>query len=249
MQEHLYYQPLEIHHRKVRGFQMSLEAMRLPKETEGDSIKDYDGSLILGPQDSKLARSLIKAGDDHAKFSRGIICWMKISCQAGFLIEFETYRHGVECLSTTSSMHGELKGLSGPPLADQKQKDLSEKVYTRILHASYQALRSMYKARRLHRHPDWRILCHWIETLPYFAELIYPEATTIGDEYHRATVKYQGETLDVDFDFDPGEQATWNKEGKDDEYSVAYINGTDSELFCQETIDGVVRALRQRKNG
>jgi len=175
--EYWYYKPLQIHSREVEGWAWALEAMRLPKESEGDSEESPDSDIpIIGPQDRKLAKGLVKAGDDHAKFARGIITWMKISCQVGFLIEFETYRHGVECLSTTSAMHGELKGLSGLALADQKQRDLSEKVYTRILHISYQALRSMYKARRNHKHPDWAILCNFIENLPYFNILIYPEA-------------------------------------------------------------------------
>lgn len=69
-------------------------------------------------------------------------------------------------------MHMELSSLSGEDLAEQKQADLPNKQYTRILTASYQALRSMYHARRHHRHPDWHILCDWIETLPYAAELI-----------------------------------------------------------------------------
>jgi hypothetical protein len=40
---------------------------------------------------------------------------------------------------------------------------------------SYQALRAIYIARREHRHPDWRIFCKFIEILPSFKKLIYPE--------------------------------------------------------------------------
>jgi hypothetical protein len=126
----------------------------------------------VGKKDLELASRLVKAGDDHAKAIRGIVAWLEIDCQVGWLIEFETYRHGVECLSTSSSMYAELKGLKGKELAEQKQKDLPEKVYTRILTISYQALRHMYKARRNHRHPDWQIFCDMIETLPYAGELI-----------------------------------------------------------------------------
>lgn len=183
------YKPLRIKKCKVTGMMPALKAMRLPKGSKNDSkvlsgidpfTTDSDQYLHLGENDKQLARSLVKAGPDHAKFTRGIIAYLEMEMQAGFMIEFETYRHGVECLSTSSSMHGELKGLKGEELAEQKQKDLSEKVYTRILTVSYQALRSMYKARRNHRHPDWQIFCDFVESLPYFDVFIYPEAKKEG---------------------------------------------------------------------
>jgi len=165
------YKPLEIKKHEVHGVLWAMKAMRLPKQSKGDSWEPgYLGNP--GPKDLSLASNLVKSGDDHAKAMRGIVVWMKIKCQVGWLIEFETYRHGVECMSTTSSMHGELKKLKGEALAAQKQADLPAKVYTRILTISYQALRHIYKARRHHRHPDWHIFCDWIETLPYAAELI-----------------------------------------------------------------------------
>jgi hypothetical protein len=173
------YKPLEIITMEIGGFIPTMEAMRLPKNSTSDSEvinqRNIFEHFILGSDDARLATQLIRGGNDHAKAMRGIIVWSKMQLQTGWMIEFETYRHGTECLSTSSSMHGELKKLSGYALAEQKQRDLSEKVYTRIIHLSYQALRSMYRARRLHRHPDWRIMCHYIETLPYFDKLIYPE--------------------------------------------------------------------------
>lgn len=161
------YKPLKIIKHETRGINWAMEAMRLPKGSTGDTIENF-----IGPKDKTLASNLIKSGDDHSKAMRGIIVWMKIELQVGFMIEFETYRHGVECLSTSSSMHGELKSLKGEDLVEQKQADLPEKVYTRILHMSYQALRHIYRARRYHRHPDWAIMCDWIEQLPYAPELI-----------------------------------------------------------------------------
>jgi len=152
---------------QVCGITFSLAAMRLPK------AQSKSTTIAL---DLSLAAALIKAGNDHAKAMRGIITYLTLEMQVGFMIEFETYRHGVECLSTSSAMHGELKHLKGEDLADKKQADLPDKVYTRKLTLSYQALRAMYKARRNHRHPDWQIFCDFIETLPYFDKLIYPEA-------------------------------------------------------------------------
>jgi len=162
------YRPLEIELAEITGMMFSLEAMRLPKQQAPSNDME---------RDLRLAAALIKAGDDHAKAIRGIIAYVTVKMQTGFMIEFETYRHGVECLSTSSSMHNELRGKKGTALAIQKQLDLPAKVYTRKLTVSYQALRSMYRARRNHRHPDWQILCDWVECLPNFDALIYPEFT------------------------------------------------------------------------
>jgi hypothetical protein len=175
MTEH--YKPLEIRLDQVCGTRWAVEAMRLPKKSIGDSGScGFNGEVfVLGPQDAKLASALVRAGNDHAKAMRGIVVYLTVQLQVGFMIEFETYRIGAECLSTSSAMHGELKELTGVELAEQKQKDLPDKVYTRAIMFSYQALRSIYKARKNHRHPDWRIFCKFIETLPHFNVFIYPE--------------------------------------------------------------------------
>lgn len=164
------YIPLEIELRNVYGVAESLEAMRLPKSSQGDS-----SSCNIGPKDTRLASALIRGGDDHAKAFRGIMAYFVLRIQVGFMIEFETYRAGVECLSSSSSMHGELRLLTGPELAEEKQAGLSLKVYTRSVVVSYQTLRRMYRARRKHRHPDWQIWCDFIETMPHFDKLIMPE--------------------------------------------------------------------------
>jgi len=162
------WKPIEIELSEVCGVNHSLRAIRLPKPQS----REYTFEENL-----ELASRLVKAGDDHAKAIRGIQVYLEIKLQVGFMIEFETYRHGVECLSTSSAMHGELKGLRGDELAEEKQKGLVDKVYTRSLTMSYQALRNIYKARRNHRHPDWDIFCHFIESLPHFDKLIYPEGS------------------------------------------------------------------------
>lgn len=37
---------------------------------------------------------------------------------------------------------------------------------------NYRCLKNIYKQRKDHRLPEWREFCAWIETLPYFEELI-----------------------------------------------------------------------------
>jgi len=169
------YKPLEIELLSVHGVWESMLAMRLPKGTKSDSIAYAADTVDIGSEDANLAGRLIRAGSDHAKAMRGVVAYLRMNLQVGFMMEFETYRHGVECLSTSSAMHGELKELTGEALAEQKQADLPEKVYTRIIMVSYQALRAMYRARRKHRHPDWQIFCDFVEGLPHFDVLIFPE--------------------------------------------------------------------------
>lgn len=166
------YKPLKIKLLEVAGLWPSLKAMRLPKNSKGDSFWYFQNEFDLGVGDKKLAGNLIRAGDDHAKFARGIIAWIEIEFQEGWGIEFGEYRLGLERLSTSSTMHNELVGMSGTELATEKQLGLVDKVYKRIFTVSYQALRRMYKQRRNHKHPDWQIFCDFVETLPYFDELI-----------------------------------------------------------------------------
>ena len=86
------YIPLEISSDYLAsGLLPSMMAMRLPHESASDSTHKK-----LGPKDAKLAAKLIKAGPDHAKAMRGIVVWVELKMQIGWLIEFETYRHGVE---------------------------------------------------------------------------------------------------------------------------------------------------------
>ena len=42
---------------------------------------------------------------------------------------------------------------------------------TRTVQLNYQVLKTMYYARRNHKLDEWRTLCDWIESLPYFKEV------------------------------------------------------------------------------
>ena len=161
------YNPLQITILEEPRFTASLASVRLPK--------DQDISRYSTEDTMNLLSQLVRAGDDHGKAARGPDVIIQMSCQVGWLIEYVTYRIGVECLSSTSSMHNELKQLQGAELASQKQYDLVEKVYTRNEKISYQTLRRIYKQRFGHRHPDWKIFTDFIETLPLFEELIMPK--------------------------------------------------------------------------
>jgi len=168
----MHYIPLKLELTEpVAGIPSAMRAMRLPKDQTAKKQTDHE-----------LSSNLIKGGPDHAKCMRGIVAYVELKGQAGWLIEYMTYRIGlrelrdeVECLSSSSSMHNELAELRGVELAEQKQIDLVDKVYTRIDMISYQTMRWIYKSRRHHKHPDWQTFCDFIETLPNFTEFIMPK--------------------------------------------------------------------------
>jgi hypothetical protein len=160
------YKPITIELLHVQGIDIALMAMRNPRMSHEKASP---------ANDLKLAAKLIKAGDEHSKAIRGIVAWFEIDMQIGFMLEWDTYRVGVECLSTSSTMYMDHAGLKGEELAAAKQANLPDVVYHRTVMASYQALRRMYIQRRHHRHTDWQIFCDWVEVLPYFDWLIYPE--------------------------------------------------------------------------
>lgn len=72
--------------------------------------------------------------------------------------------------------------------AEQLKKDLNDAItkrYLEILYSNpagfnitarmttnYRCLKNIYIQRKNHRLPEWREFCKWIETLPYFEELI-----------------------------------------------------------------------------
>lgn len=45
----------------------------------------------------------------------------------------------------------------------------------RTIQLNYQVLKTMYFARREHKLDEWRELCEWMETLPYFKEISIQE--------------------------------------------------------------------------
>lgn len=45
----------------------------------------------------------------------------------------------------------------------------------RTVQLNYQVLKSMYFARRNHKLDEWHTLCEWMESLPYFKEIVIQE--------------------------------------------------------------------------
>lgn len=122
-----------------------------------------------------LEDSLVKRGTEHAKVTRGIMVWAKITAPIYWWCEMETYVVGHQRLSSESTMHVDCRGLSGDDLVAAKAAITMGKELTKVDAFSYQALRNIARQRWNHRLPEWHQFVDWIKTLPFSQELILQE--------------------------------------------------------------------------
>lgn len=96
---------------EVFGFKSALAGLRKP--FKGQIKTDISTIDNMNPEihedDLKLLKKLIKAGDEHAKCVRGIGVTLDITAPRFFWSEHDTYRVGVNSLSSESTMHTILK--------------------------------------------------------------------------------------------------------------------------------------------
>jgi len=106
---------MKIEKTTVYGFIPAFRGMRNPMNSWDRSDTDWskpqadwgdftDAPLVIGPEDLKLARKLIKAGGEHRKFVRMIQAWVDITIPRYVWTEFDTYKIGVT-RSSCSTMH------------------------------------------------------------------------------------------------------------------------------------------------
>ena len=86
---------------KVFNFEGAMRGMRNPKESW--HLNDTTGEQI-GPNDLKLAKTLIKAGPEHRKFLRQIMVSVDITAPLYWWKEIDTYKVGTVA-NSTSTMH------------------------------------------------------------------------------------------------------------------------------------------------
>lgn len=86
--------------KKVAGIDEALYGMRHPMNSwdKGDT---KDG--VIGPNDLKLAQTLITGGPEHAKFMRQIHVWADIDMPRYWWSEFDTYHFNTK--NSCSTMH------------------------------------------------------------------------------------------------------------------------------------------------
>ena len=129
--------------------------------------------ITIDPKDLTLMQTLVKRGDEHAKVVRGINVWAKITAPVYWWCEEETYRMGHERLASESTMHIDVRGLSGEELQRAKAAIPMGKELTKVEMFSYQCLRNIVRQRHNHRLAEWHEFIDWIRTLPLSEELIF----------------------------------------------------------------------------
>ena len=130
-------------------------------------------SIAIDKKDLTLMQTLVKRGDEHAKVVRGINVWAKITAPVYWFIEQETYRAGHERLASESTMHIDVRGLSGEELQRAKAAIPMGKELTKVDMFSYQCLRNIVRQRHNHRLAEWHEFIDWVRTLPLSEELIF----------------------------------------------------------------------------
>ena len=168
---------------EIAGLSTFVEAMRAAKNSPSDSkrgnLLSYDNLKVetesifeLGCKDKTLSQALISFGDDHAKSVRSIVTWVSIEAKGHFFDQWGTYRHGVEPLGSTSTMHGRNKNLTGIEIDADREAFFGSYDYRRYFTVSYQAWRRIYYAREHHKLPGWAVVREFIAGLPLASELI-----------------------------------------------------------------------------
>ena len=100
---------IQIENTEIAGWMPAMRGMRNPMNSwdKADSkikVPYTPNDFVMGPEDHDLAMRLRKAGTDHRKFIRMVICWVDITAPLYWWKEFDTYRNGVE-KNSCSTMH------------------------------------------------------------------------------------------------------------------------------------------------
>lgn len=89
---------------EVFNFENALRGMRNPLDSWNLNDSSFDGGLVIGPNDLKLAKNLRKAGSDHRKYLRQILVGVDIEGPLYWWKEFDTYKVATVA-NSTSTMH------------------------------------------------------------------------------------------------------------------------------------------------
>ena len=149
----------------------------------------------------KLTQAANSGNKAHEQFLTGIRVNFDLTCTVKMWTEAERYRF-LEFVSSQSTMHRitkfEIRKQYNQYVDSRIIDIMEEKVkayneaeiknpekYLEILYSNpcgfnltarmttnYRCLKNIYLQRKDHRLPEWREFCKWIETLPYFNELL-----------------------------------------------------------------------------
>lgn len=178
---------------KIYDLDESILASSYPMRTD-TKTRELDENDI-----SRAIKLANAKGGGHNQFLSGILVAFDLTCSNKMWVELERYRF-ITFVSSQSTMHRiakfDLKS-SYNEYVDNRVIEVMEDLkkeyeanptpdnYLRLLYnnpagfeltarltTNYRCLRNVYQQRKNHRLPEWREFCKWVETLPYFNELI-----------------------------------------------------------------------------
>ena len=107
---------MKFEYTEVQGFKPAVIGVRLPMSkdladalSKSDSYVKDEGYFIIGPEDMRICKNLIKADEKagvcqpNSKFLQMIEVWVCVEAPLAFWKEADTYRHAVK--NSTSTMH------------------------------------------------------------------------------------------------------------------------------------------------
>lgn len=101
---------IRIENAEVYGWEAAVRGMRNPMNSWDKSDSYYqpanfcDSEYVIGEDDLDLMKRLVKAGTDHSKFMRMIVCSVDITAPIYWWKEFSTYKIGTVA-NSCSTMH------------------------------------------------------------------------------------------------------------------------------------------------
>lgn len=181
--------------KSVYNINNAMRAMRMPLQSFAKS--DSTGNVI-GPNDLKLAKSLIKCGSPDRKFLRQIFVSIELKAPVFWLAELDTYKVGVtrnsssfmhtgtrrnliledfeggtkeEAIDAINAMLEEYREHKTPELFEQIRANLPMGyLYKSVITMNYENVLNMILQREHHRLSQWRYFCEELKQLPYMQE-------------------------------------------------------------------------------
>lgn len=177
---------------KIYGLPESIKASKYPMATDTGKVTDEVTENVL-----KLASCEIGTG--HDTFLQGVIVEFDLTFTVKAWTEAERY-HFFDFVSSQSTMH-RLKSFDLDKqyceyvddrmieimreLQEAYNKNPSNENFLRMVYSNpcgfkltarmvtnYRQLKTIYKQRKSHKLPEWKLFCKWIETLPMFFDIL-----------------------------------------------------------------------------
>ena len=153
---------------------------------------------------TKMSHTLASAkpGSGHDCYLKGILVVFDLTMSVKMSVQLQRY-HFIDFVSSQSAMHRlskfelddqYVKYVDPRMIEIMKQKqeeynaDPTPEKYLELLYSNpcgftltgemttnYLQLKTIYQQRKHHKLDEWKALCQWIETLPYFKELVLGE--------------------------------------------------------------------------